>query len=126
MLQAEGFQASGGQIIDVTFVEAPRQRNGRDGNEKIKKGEIPAYWSGKKSRPIRTLTRLGRRRTALLFMTTKTTSMSIARTSSSANTKSPTAAFMIAGNGTMFLTRATTVRRLGPTAPIVRINRKRA
>ena len=48
MLQAEGFQASGGQIIDATFVETPRQRNGRDDNEKIKKGEVPAGWSAKK------------------------------------------------------------------------------
>src|SRR5277367_6307143 len=48
MLESAGFQASGGQIIDATFVEAPRQRNGRDDNEKIKKGEAPADWSGKK------------------------------------------------------------------------------
>jgi IS5 family transposase len=48
MLEAEGFQASGGQIIDATFVEAPRQRNGRDANAKIKKGEVPAEWSDKK------------------------------------------------------------------------------
>jgi len=48
MLEAEGFQASGGQIIDATFVEAPRQRNGRDDNGTIKKGEVPAGWSDKK------------------------------------------------------------------------------
>ena len=48
MLESAGFQASGGQIIDATFVEAPRQRNGRDDNEKIKKGEAPADWSDKK------------------------------------------------------------------------------
>ena len=47
-LESAGFQASGGQIIDATFVEAPRQRNGRDDNEKIKKGKAPADWSGKK------------------------------------------------------------------------------
>ena len=48
MLEAHGLSASGGQIIDATFVEAPRQRNGRDDNETIKKGDVPAGWSKKK------------------------------------------------------------------------------
>jgi IS5 family transposase len=48
MLSAHGFAASGGQIIDATFVEAPRQRNKRDENETIKSGEVPASWSDKK------------------------------------------------------------------------------
>jgi IS5 family transposase len=48
MLDAHGLEASGGQIIDATFVEAPRQRNSRDENETIKKGEIPPDWSAKK------------------------------------------------------------------------------
>jgi hypothetical protein len=43
-----GFEASGGQIVDATFVEVPRQRNGCDDNNSIKKGEVPAGWSGKK------------------------------------------------------------------------------
>ena len=33
-----------GTIIDATFVDAPRQRNTRDENMKIKKGEIPEEW----------------------------------------------------------------------------------
>lgn len=37
-----------GTIIDATFVEAPRQRNTREENEKIKNGEIPEDWSEKK------------------------------------------------------------------------------
>jgi IS5 family transposase len=49
MLDAAGFAASGGQIIDATFVEAPRQRNSREENEHIKKGEVPAGWSDKKT-----------------------------------------------------------------------------
>lgn len=49
MLETAGFQASGGQIIDATFVEVPRQRNKRDDNEKIKQGEVPADWSAKKA-----------------------------------------------------------------------------
>jgi transposase, IS5 family len=49
MLAGRGFAASGGQIIDATFVEAPRQRNGRDDNETIKDGKVPEGWSGKKT-----------------------------------------------------------------------------
>ena len=48
MLSTAGFTASGGQIIDATFVEVPRQRNSRDDNETIKKGGVPADWNGKK------------------------------------------------------------------------------
>jgi len=48
MLNKAGFEASGGQIVDATFVEVPRQRNNRDDNEKIKKGEVPADWSDNK------------------------------------------------------------------------------
>lgn len=33
-----------GSIVDATFVDAPRQRNTRDENAKIKKGEIPEEW----------------------------------------------------------------------------------
>lgn len=49
MLAAHGFAASGGQIIDATFVEAPRQRNGRDDNATIKQGDVPEEWSDKKT-----------------------------------------------------------------------------
>lgn len=48
MLAKAGFEASGGQMIDATFVEAPRQRNNHDDNETIKKGEVPTGWSDKK------------------------------------------------------------------------------
>ncbi len=48
MLEVQGFTASGGQIVDATFVEAPRQRNNRDDNAKIKHGEVPEDWSEKK------------------------------------------------------------------------------
>ena len=48
MLNAHGFAASGGQIIDATFVEAPRQRNSRDDNATIKDGATPENWSDKK------------------------------------------------------------------------------
>lgn len=48
MLSEAGFAASGGQIIDATFVEAPRQRNTRKENEAVKRGETPPEWSAKK------------------------------------------------------------------------------
>lgn len=40
-LQEKGYSARKGQIVDASFVEAPRQRNSREENEAIKKGEVP-------------------------------------------------------------------------------------
>lgn len=40
-LVTQGFIAQKGQIVDASFVEAPRQRNSRDDNAQIKNGEIP-------------------------------------------------------------------------------------
>ena len=33
-----------GSIVDATFMEAPRQRNSRDENAKIKEGKVPEEW----------------------------------------------------------------------------------
>jgi IS5 family transposase len=43
-LAQRGFVAKSGQMIDATFVEAPRQRNSREVNAKIKAGETPEGW----------------------------------------------------------------------------------
>lgn len=43
-LREIGLHAKGGQIIDATFVNVPRQRNTREENEEIKKGNIPEGW----------------------------------------------------------------------------------
>ena len=43
-LNKEGFAARGGQLIDASFVEVPKQRNNKDENEQIKAGEIPEEW----------------------------------------------------------------------------------
>lgn len=43
-LAQRGFVAKGGQMIDATFVEVPRQRNGREVNEQIKAGTPPKEW----------------------------------------------------------------------------------
>lgn len=44
-LSDEGFMAKKGQIVDATFVEAPRQRNNREENATIKAGDIPASFA---------------------------------------------------------------------------------
>ena len=41
-LDASGFSASKGSIIDASIVQAPRQRNSRDDNAQIKAGKRPA------------------------------------------------------------------------------------
>jgi IS5 family transposase len=46
-LQAKGYIARGGQIIDASIVAAPRQRNTREENEAIKAGETPQGWTEK-------------------------------------------------------------------------------
>ena len=40
----------GGQIIDATIVAAPRQRNSRDDNDRIKRGEIPQDWNAQSAK----------------------------------------------------------------------------
>ena len=47
-LRENGFQAKCGQIIDASIVSAPRQRNSRDENKRIKKGDVPDNWSESK------------------------------------------------------------------------------
>jgi transposase, IS5 family len=43
-LQAAGYAAQGGQIIDATLVPVPIQRNSRAENKQIKAGKTPAEW----------------------------------------------------------------------------------
>lgn len=50
VLERNGFAARKGQIIDASIVAAPRQRNSRDENEKIKNGEEIEGWSDEKAR----------------------------------------------------------------------------
>jgi len=45
-----GFAARKGQIVDASIVQAPRQRNSRDDNRRIKEGGIPEDWSEQKKR----------------------------------------------------------------------------
>ena len=48
-LNDEGFSAKGGQIVDASIVEIPKQRNTREENKMIKEGEIPEGWSKNKT-----------------------------------------------------------------------------
>ena len=47
-LNKRGYKAMGGQITDASIVSAPKQRNTRDENQKIKKGEFPRDWKKEK------------------------------------------------------------------------------
>lgn len=49
-LRNSGFAAQKGQIIDASIISAPKQRNSRDENKRIKKGEIPEEWDSVKRR----------------------------------------------------------------------------
>ena len=46
-LEAQGYIARGGQIVDATIVSAPMQRNSRSENDAIKAGKTPEGWQEK-------------------------------------------------------------------------------
>ena len=46
-LNAKGYIARGGQIVDATIVSAPKQHNTREENEAIKAGKTPQGWEEK-------------------------------------------------------------------------------
>jgi len=50
VLAAQGYEARQGQIIDASIVKAPVQRNSREENAQIKRGEVPEDWSQEKRR----------------------------------------------------------------------------
>ncbi|MGD1931854.1 MAG: IS5 family transposase [Leptolyngbyaceae cyanobacterium] len=43
-LQASGYQAQDGQIIDATLIPVPKQRNRKDENKQVKQGQVPEAW----------------------------------------------------------------------------------
>ena len=49
-LNANGFMAMKGQIVDASIVNVPKQRNSREENARIKEGESPEGWSENKRR----------------------------------------------------------------------------
>ena len=46
-LKQQGYLAMGGQMIDASIIEAPRQRNTDDEKEALKEGRIPEEWAAK-------------------------------------------------------------------------------
>lgn len=46
-LSKSGYLAKGGQIVDATIIQAPRQHNSDDEKEAIKRSEIPEGWKDK-------------------------------------------------------------------------------
>ena len=46
-LKAQGYLAMGGQMIDASIIEAPRQRNTDEEREALKEGRIPAEWAAR-------------------------------------------------------------------------------
>lgn len=49
-LAQRGYVAKAGQMIDATFVEAPKQRNTREENARIKADDVPDDWAPNKRR----------------------------------------------------------------------------
>lgn len=49
-LRKNGFSAKKGQIVDASIVKAPKQRNSREDNKRIKEGHVPEDWSDAKKR----------------------------------------------------------------------------
>src|ERR1700758_1388918 len=43
-LEAKGYIARGGQMVDATIVAVPKQRNSRDENDEVKAGKTPEAW----------------------------------------------------------------------------------
>lgn len=43
-LEAEGYIARGGQMVDATIVPVPKQRNSGDENDEVKAGKTPEAW----------------------------------------------------------------------------------
>jgi IS5 family transposase len=49
-LQAKGYIARGGQMVDATIVPVPKSRNTREENEAVKSGQTPQKWSMKSAK----------------------------------------------------------------------------
>jgi transposase, IS5 family len=49
-LEARGYIARGGQMVDATIVPVPRQRNSRDENDQVKTGTTPEDWKKRPSK----------------------------------------------------------------------------
>ena len=66
-LEACGIVTHKGTIVDATFVDAPKQRNTREENKRIKEGEVPEDWSEHKRRQKDTDARWTKKNNAVHF-----------------------------------------------------------
>jgi transposase, IS5 family len=66
-LRNSGFAAKKGQIVDASIVSAPKQRNSREENKRIKQGDIPEDWSQPKRRQKDTEARWTRKRSKTYY-----------------------------------------------------------
>jgi len=66
-IEDAGYVARRGQIVDAAIMETPRQRNPREENEQIKKGEVPEDWSDNKRRQKDTQARWTRKANKTYF-----------------------------------------------------------
>ncbi|MFM2177184.1 MAG: hypothetical protein RL015_1282 [Verrucomicrobiota bacterium] len=65
MLEGRGIVAREGSIVDASFVDAPRQHNDRDTNQRVKKGKPPEEFDTHPTGVARkTAKHIGSRRTA--------------------------------------------------------------
>jgi len=73
-LEAKGYIARGGQMVDATIVPVPKQRNSREENEAVKVGKTPKEWKKNPAKTGRkTRMRAGPRNTEIASTATKTT-----------------------------------------------------
>ena len=83
-LLEKGFIFNEGQIVDASFVLAPRQRNTREENKKIKDGEGGDLWSDKPNKKRqKDIVPAGHRRAARISSGTRSAQRWTARASSS-------------------------------------------
>jgi transposase, IS5 family len=72
-LEAKGYIARGGQMVDATIVPVPKQRNSRDENDDMKAGKTPRHGRGTRRKTgRRTRMRAGPRSTARASTATRT------------------------------------------------------
>jgi Transposase domain (DUF772) len=116
-LDAKGYIARGGQIVDATIVNAPKQHNTRDENEAIKAGKTPEGWDEKPTKNAQI---------KKISTATRTTSALTASTRSFGATRRPTLLFTTARSLMRSWTSPTRATRCGPTAPTGRQKLKRS
>lgn len=72
-LKKLGLIVNEGKIINASFIEVPKQRNTKDKNNQIKKGETPKSFDEKPNKKSKKIPlRYGQRKIILIILDTKT------------------------------------------------------